>query len=113
MPDKLAAYDKRSVVSAPVAIQNAGDGLSKAMAVEAKDLPLQSIVFVVLECRVKGHNIEPLTEDDPRSPLVRKQVLKAGRATFVDRDLVQKLLDEQQRKIDEAEGNAHLPLDEE
>ena len=108
----LAPYDGRPVIQTPVSITRAGDGLSKAMKVDAVDLHIGQTVTVVLECSTAAHTLEPMDPDDPSSPLIRKQVLRAGRATIVDPALVGDLLDEQQRRIEEAEGKQRLDFPE-
>lgn len=102
--DTLGTYEGFDVSGATVSIRNAGDGLSQALEVEAVKLDLHSTVHVVLECEVTKHTYEEI-KDDPDA-LILVNVLKAGRATLIDRDTVASALDEQTRKIEEAKAEA-------
>lgn len=104
---KLAKFEGKEVHSSTVAITNAGDGLSKAMKVEPVELHHAQTVWVVLECEVAKVRFDPVKDTDG---LQRVHVLRAGRSTLIDGDLVRAALDEQQEKIDEALGNMHLGL---
>jgi hypothetical protein len=108
MSEKLTPYRGHDVLSATVAIRNAGDGLSKAMDVEPVELALTSKVHVVLECEVEKHRYDPIPDTDGYQLV---NMLKAGRATIVDAEFVEKYLDDQQRRIDEAAGQIRLPVD--
>lgn len=111
----LTPYLGRDVLTSTVSIRNTGDGLSRAMEVEPVELEPFSTVYVVLECEVEKHRHEPIKDVDGALQLVN--MLKAGRATIVDKDVVVKALDEQQDRIrtaeEEAAGVSRLPLDEE
>jgi hypothetical protein len=107
---ELTSYRGHPVTGSTVAIRNTGDGLSAALAVEPVELPLQGTVHVVLECEVEKHRYDPVKDT---SDYILVNMLKAGRATLVDRDLVEKYLDDQQRRIDEAKGEPQLDLDSE
>lgn len=104
----LTPYKGRAVVGATVKIRNTGDGLSSAMAVEPVELEVGTRVHVVLECVVEKHLHEP-EEKNVYDRLILVNDLKAGRATIVDGSIVRDHLDEQQRKIEEADGVLHLP----
>lgn len=101
----LGDYEGRPVDTATVSIRNTGHGLEQAMEVEPTHLPLGQIVHVVLECEVEKHRYDPIKDSDG---LQLVNMLKAGRATIVDRDLVEDALDEQERRIDEAKGEPKL-----
>ena len=101
----LGSYDGIDLLGSTVSIRNAGDGLSDSLAVEPAKLPIHSTVHVVLECEVTKHTYEEIKDVDGLRVV---NVLKAGRATMVDADLVREHLDEQQRRIDEAEGQLTL-----
>ena len=104
----LAPFEGKPVESATIAIRNTGDGLSKAMEVDPTELHHGQRVYVVLECEVDKVRFDPLKDEET---LERVHVLKAGRATFVDADVVAEALDAQQRRIEEAAGVQQLPLD--
>lgn len=103
----LGSFDGRDVLGTNVAITNAGDGLSKAMSVEPLELHLGETVYVVLECEVSKVRFDPVKDTQA---VQRVHILKAGAATMVDGDLVADVLEEQERKIEEAAGVHRLPL---
>ena len=104
----LGTYDGLDVLGATVSIRNAGDGLSESMAVDPVKLPVHDTVHVVLECEVTKHTYEEVKDTNG---LRLVNVLRAGRATIIDRDQVTAALDEQQRRIDEASGQLTLEVD--
>lgn len=110
---KLTPYKGRQVVRTTVSIRNAGDGLSEGMSIDPMELDQGSTVYVVLECKVDDHVHKPLTEAP--NLLELKQVLRAGAATIVHRDLVEAHIAEQRERIqlarDEAEGKRRLTDD--
>lgn len=104
----LGMFDRREVIKATIAVTNAGDGLSKAMAVDPSAMDLGDKVYVVLECEVSKVTF---TEVDDTSKLARNHSLKAGDATIVDEDLVREHLDAMAERIERAQGVHRLPLD--
>jgi hypothetical protein len=104
----LGTYKGHDVLGATVSIRNTGHGLEEAMGVDPVELELGERVYVVLECEVEKHRYDPI-KDTHGLQLVN--MLKAGRATIVDGDLVRKHLDEQQARIDEAAGQQTLDFD--
>lgn len=102
----LKKFEGREVIGTRIAITNAGDGLSKALAIEPQELHLGDKVYVVLEAEVAKVTMQPVP-DNPRT-LFRVQVLKAGTATLVDEDSVKEALEEQRVKIEAAAGVARL-----
>lgn len=109
MPNELKPYQGRDVLSAGVKIRSAGDGLSKALNVDPVEYPLDTILHVVLECVVTKHTYEEIKDT---SALTLIHDLKAGRATIVDASLVERFLDEQERRIEEATPQKALSFDE-
>ncbi len=107
-PIHLSDYRGYEVLGATVSIRNTGDGLSQAMSVAPVELDLRSTVFVVLECEVEKHRYDPIKDTDAYQLV---NMLKAGRATLVDADVVAHHLDAQQRRIEESEGTMQLDLD--
>lgn len=108
MPNKLQPYGDRDVLTSGVKIRNAGDGLSQAMQVEPIEYPIDTVIHVVLECEVTKHTHEEIKDTDA---LTLIHDLKAGRATIVDRGLVEKYLDDQEQRIAEADGEPMLSFD--
>ena len=106
---KLHRFENREVVGTRIAITRAGDGLSKALAIEPEELSLGQTVYVVLECVVSKIAYEPVSDTDA---LTRIQTLQAGAATTVDRDLVAEVLDDQKRRIEQAQGIERLDFEE-
>lgn len=106
---KLHRFEGREVIGTRIAITRAGDGLSKALAIEPEELTLGQKVYVVLECTVTKIAYEPVGDTDS---LTRVQTLQAGAATTVDHDLVAEVLDDQQRRIEQAQGIERLDFEE-
>lgn len=109
----LGDFEGQPVVGTTVVIRNTGDGLSEAMKVEPTMLHAGDTVHVVLECTVVDVGFPPQDRDQPGGPRVRRHVLKAGTATFVDGELVAEALAEQERRIEAhreaATGQSRLP----
>lgn len=105
-PLNLTSHDGKMVIATTVAITNAGDGLSKAMKIKPVELHHGQEVCIVLRGRVGPIEYVPTDTDDPNSPLVRKQKIRAGTATLVDEALVKTVLDEQELAIKAAEDAA-------
>lgn len=104
----LGKFDRRDVIKSTIAVTNAGDGLSKAMAVDPQAMSLRDKVYVVLECEVAKVTF---TDIDDTGKVARNHTLKAGDATIVDEDLVRDHLDAMAKRIEEAQGVHRLPLD--
>ena len=104
----LTPFDGRTVASASLAITNAGDGLSQALAVEAREFHIGDVVDVLIRCEVTkvGH-----LEIKDTDLLNRVHTLKAGVGTIVDAEFAETAIVEQQRKNDEAKGVLSLDLD--
>lgn len=109
MPDSLTPYKGKQVVSTAISLRNAGDGLSKAMNVDPYEYDHGDTVYIVIEAEVTQHVHKPLKDT---ADLELVQVMSAGRATLVEKDLVLDLLNAQQDRIDEAAGIEKLPYTE-
>jgi hypothetical protein len=107
---KLPEFDGKDVSSTTIAITNAGDGLSKALAIEPRVLHHGQKVYVVLECEVTKIGLTPI-KDAPNN-LVRVHTLKAGTSTIIEAELVASVLEAQIKKLEEASGITRLPYDE-
>lgn len=102
MPDRqnLTPFEDVDVLRVQVAVTNAGDGLSEALAVDPTPLPLGATVHVVLECRVQQVKFVPAVDKEhPEDGLARVHVLRAGRATIVGATDVAAALDSQADRI--------------
>lgn len=106
----LKAFDGQEVRAATIAITNAGDGLSEALKVNPMEMHHGERHYVVLECDVTQVKFVPVDKDDPAGDLIRVHTLKAGMATLVDKSVVDGVLAEQRRKLDEAKGIPQLPF---
>lgn len=104
---KLKRFEGKEVLSATVAVTGAGDGLSQAMAVDPIELHHQEKRYLVLEVDVTKVRFDPVPKTDG---LQRVHILRAGRATFIDADVVTAALDEQEKRIEEALGVQKLGL---
>lgn len=105
MTDKLRKFEGLEVLGTAIAITGAGDGLSKALAIEPRELRTNETVFVVIECNVGAVAFVPVKDSNG---VQRKHTLKAGTATIVDKALVEDALREQQDKIDAEEAKRKL-----
>lgn len=111
----LPDYQGRTVARTTISIRNAGDGLSEGLAIDPQVLPLGSVVHVVLECTVVGHDHDVMKQAPEL--LVLDQVLKAGTGTLIDADVVRQAIAQQAEKIqlakEAAAGTARLPYPDE
>lgn len=101
----LHKFEGKEVIGTKVAIRRAGDGLSKALAIDPLELTIGTRVFVVMECEVGTVGFRPVKDTQS---LTREQDLIALTVTVVDKALVAEVLAATQAKIDEAEGKKHL-----
>lgn len=107
----LKKFDGKDVIAAAVAITNAGDGLSAAMAVDPSELHHGETGYIVLEYEVAKVRFDPVK--DAANKLIRVHILKAGAATFIDDELVAEAIERQKVRIEEAAGVHRLPMDDE
>jgi hypothetical protein len=103
----LGTFDSKDVLSTSIKITNAGDGLSKAMAVDPQLMALHEKVYVVLECEVSRVQFQDIKDVDG---VLRIHTLKAGTATVVDADMVADVLEAQVARLEEAAGVTRLPF---
>lgn len=106
----LHKFEGREVIGTGVAIKGAGDGLSKALAIEPEELTIGETVYVVMECTVTKISHAKVKDTEH---LMRTQDLHANTVAIADKELVVDLLAAQQEKIDEAEGRKKLSFTEE
>jgi hypothetical protein len=105
----LRKFEGRTVIATAVAIKGAGDGLSKALAIEPEELTIGETVYVVMECTTTKISHAQVKDTEH---LRRTQDLTAVTVAIADKELVADLLAAQQAKIDEAEGKKHLDFTE-
>lgn len=80
----LQPFDGREVVRSTIAIRNAGDGLSAAMAVDPQEYHHGQEVTIILRGVVDKVRFDQLDADDEDSALVRVHSIKAGVAVIAD-----------------------------
>lgn len=105
--EPLSQFENHDVLASTVAITNAGDGLSKALAVSPQELHFGDKVYVVLECEMHRVRFDPIKDTQA---LARVHVLRAGTASLVDEKLVREVLDATEEAIERAQGVVRLPL---
>jgi hypothetical protein len=104
----LTPFGDRDVLQASIAVTQAGDGLSKALGVKPCEYAIGDRVFVVLQTVVSKVGYDELKESDC---LRRVHTLRTELGTIVDEKLVRRVLDAQQKAIDEAKGQGVLDID--
>lgn len=109
----LTAFDGKDVLRTTIAVTNAGDGLSDAMAIDPIEMHLGDTVFLVIEAEVAKIRFDPIKDTNALS---RVHVLRAGTGTIMDSDVVKKAIADQAEKIrlanEAAQGIQGLPFDE-
>lgn len=104
----LGDFEGSEVAASKVAITNAGDGLSKAVAVEPRPFHKGDRVYVVLQTVCGPIKFDPIAGG---TQVVRVHTLKTELATIVDEAVVRELLDAQRAAIDAAKGQPQLGFD--
>ena len=104
----LHAYEGRDVVQTSLRLTNAGDGLSKAMALDARELAIGDTIYLVIEAEVAAITHRPIPDTET---LARVHTARAGLATLAARATVESLLEAQRLAQEEADGVARLPVD--
>jgi hypothetical protein len=112
---KLPDYAGSPVANTTISIRNAGDGLSKGMAIDPQVLVIGGTYYVTLECTLDAHDYKRMASAP--NMLTLDQVLKAGVAVLMDADLVKAAIEEQRERLLVAEeakkGIERLPYDDE
>jgi hypothetical protein len=103
----LGRFEGKDVLSATVKITKAGDGLSKALAIEPEALHSGDVVYVVLKGVVGDIAFKPIKDTNG---FARVQTIEAGTVTMVDGDLVSAVLEEQEKALEQAAGVQRLPF---
>lgn len=105
----LTPFEAQRVARTKVAVTNAGDGLSEAMAVDPVELHIGDEVYIVLAATVSKVRFEEIKDS---TALARIHVLRAGTASLVDESIVADYLAKQRSRIEEAQGVIRLPMEE-
>lgn len=104
----LGLFEGLDVIQSSIRVVRAGDGLSKAMALDPVVLHTGQDVTIVIRCKVGSIIHRPIKDTES---LERVQTLEAGSAAIIDDQLVAKLLDEQKLRLEQAAGVQRLPMD--
>lgn len=104
----LGSFDGAPVLATSIRITNAGDGLSKALAVDPQIIHPDEKIYVVLETTCAQITFKPVKDTDG---MLRLHTLSAGAATIVDKNLVADVLAKQVIRLEEAAGLLRLPMD--
>lgn len=103
----LSPFEGKPVLSVGLEIRNAAGGLNEALQIDPAEWHHGERVTVVLDCDVSKLRFDPVKDTDG---LRRVHVLTADEATVVDRAVVADALEEQQKRIEEAQGIRRLEL---
>lgn len=95
----LDRFEGADVVGASVKIINAGDGLSAALGVEARQIRRGEHGYLLLEWDCTKVEFPPLDKDDLAGDAVRLHTLRAGAAVFVGEDVAGDLIDDIKDKV--------------
>lgn len=98
------------VINTAVAVKNAGDGLSKALAAAPMDLQSGDRGFIALEYEVG--DIHFVRVKDAPGCFTRKADLIAETVTFIDDEAVEAAIERQKVALEEHQGVHRLPLGE-
>lgn len=103
--DAPREYRGKPIRKVTVAVTNAGDGLSKALKVDPRNIEPGEDIYVVLRTRLAKDGYVFVDVEEGQWDLVYS--LSAGDATIVDADLVKQLVDDQAERIQLAYENEH------
>lgn len=93
MSGVLDTFEGDSVVQMTIALKNAGDGLSKAITTEPRKMRIGDKGVLVIEFEVTAVDHKVIKDT---GTLQRQHDLRAGTATFVERELVAQVLEAQE-----------------
>lgn len=109
--EKLTPFEGRPVLGVGIEIPSAGGGLRDALTIDPAEFHYGETVFVVIEGKVGKIRFDPIA--DAGESVRRVHVLDTQAATIAERETVERLLDEQAKRIEEAKGLARLPFGDE
>ncbi len=98
----LTPYLGEEVLAVKVSVSNTGDGLSKSMGVDPIEPRVRERLCVVFDCEITAHYHQAIANSPKGLELVLR--MRAEDATIVPRELVQDLLDNQKKRIEEKVG---------
>lgn len=101
--EAVAPFEDRDVKAVGIEIPNAGGGLSEALTIDPVELHHGETIYVVIECEVRKIRHDSILEKgEPTDDLKRVHILKAGRSTLIDAELVKPAIDEQHARVNAA-----------
>ena len=103
----LSMYEGIPELSAGIEIRNAAGGLNEALEIDPRAWHKKDRIFVALEVEVDEIRHKGLKEANGWKRVHRGS---AVRATVIDADLVEDLLEQQAIRIEEAKGTQRLPF---
>ncbi len=102
MTTVIEIHDGRDVIGAKMSLTNAGDGLSKAMALEPVRFSIGDRVLVLVDAVVAKEQYVPAINGDLNGPLHFVAVLKAEAAKITTLQAAQREMDKHKGRIDRA-----------
>lgn len=105
---KLGKFEGQAVNAVGLEIRNSAGGLNESMKTDPVELHIGDEVTVTMRCKVTKIRHDPLKDADG---LRRVHILDASDATIIDDELVAEAIDEQKRRIEEANGVQRLPIE--
>lgn len=109
--EALTPFEGRPVIATAIEIPGAGGGLRDALTIDPAEYHYGDTVFVVIEGKVGKLRFDPIK--DAGEGVKRVHVLDTQAATIAERETVERLLEEQARRIEEAKGLQRLPFGDE
>jgi hypothetical protein len=116
----LGEFEGRRIASVKVVINNAGDGLSKAMDIEPQLLEYKDQVYVLLRVvttKVRFEKHEPEKGEEDLDEMDRVQILRAEGAMIVPNDaggavdeMIRRVEDHEKIKREAKKGIMRLPV---
>jgi len=104
----LTPFEDRDVVASGIEMPGASGGLNKALAVNSLEMHHGERGTVVIEFEVVKVRHDKVKDTDV---LERIHVLRVDNAAIIDPGLVEELLEQQRRRVEEAKGVQSLPYD--
>lgn len=109
--EKLTPFEGRQVLAVGIEVPSAGGGLRDALTIDPAEFHYGETVFLVVEGKVGKIRFDPIP--DAGESVRRVHVLETVAATIAERETVERLLEEQAKRIEEAKGLTRLPFGDE